>query len=172
MRAQFIFRKINFAASAFGSRVSTAFNRKAKVKTLMALILAPFAALLIIVFAVSASDWFAKPASAGRPIPSATQDGPTVSSLEAILITLQPYGFEPAEVTLKAGPFLLAVDNRSGVHEPVFRVTRVAGNRTHEVRMAKGRLAWRQLVDLPPGDYVLTESVHPDWVCQITITTR
>jgi hypothetical protein len=40
------------------------------------------------------------------------------------------------------------------------------------VRMAKGRLAWRQLVNLSPGDYVLTEATHPDLVCRITITPR
>jgi hypothetical protein len=172
MRSQTTFRKTNFAASTFCNWVSKAFNRKAEVKSLSALALAPLVALLIIVSAMNASVWFAKPALIKRQVLSAAQDGPTESSPEAILITLQPYGFEPSEVTLKAGPLLLAVDNRSGLDEPIFRVDRVAGGRLHEVRMAKGKLAWRQLVDLPPGDYVLTEAAHPDWVCQITITPR
>jgi hypothetical protein len=153
MRAQSIFRKTNFAASRLGPWFSKAFNRRAKIKNPIALTLAPLTvALVITVFAVNAGGLLAKSASTGKSILSAAQDGPTASSLEAILITFQPYGFEPSEVTLKAEPFLLAVDNRSGVHEPVFRVNRVAGGRLHEVRMTKGRLAWRQLVNLSPGD--------------------
>jgi|RhiMethySRZTD1v2_1073278.scaffolds.fasta_scaffold28820_4 hypothetical protein len=158
MLARFTFHNTNFTASRFGSLVSKAFNSRARIKNPVALTLTLLtAAIVIIVFALKAGDWFARPA---------------VSSPEARLITFQPYGFEPSEVTLKAAPFLLAVDNRSGVHEPVFRVNRVAGDRLHEVRMAKGRLAWRQLVNLSPGDYVLTEATHPDLVCRITITPR
>jgi hypothetical protein len=164
MLARFTFHNTNFTASRFGYLVSKAFNSRARIKNPVALTLTLLtAAIVIIVFAMKAGDWFAKPGSSGRP---------AVSSPEARLITFQPYGFEPSEVTLKAEPFLLAVDNRSGVHEPVFRVDRVAGDRLHEVRMAKGRLAWRQLVNLSPGDYVLTEATHPDLVCRITITPR
>ncbi|MGH9754156.1 MAG: hypothetical protein ACREA2_15365 [Blastocatellia bacterium] len=173
MRARITFRETNLAASRLGSWISKAFNHKTKIKNPAALTIALLiTALVIVVFSVNASGWFAKPSSTRRPILSAAQDRPTVSSLEAILITLQPYGFEPTEVTLKAGPFLLAIDNRSGIHEPVFRVDRTDGGRLREVRTAKGRLALRQVVDLPPGDYVLTEAIHPDWICQITITPR
>jgi hypothetical protein len=175
MLAWFTFNNTNFTASRFGSLVSKAFNSKAKIKNPVALTLTLLTAaivIVIIVFAMKTGDWLAKPGSTGRPAVSTAQDGATVSSPEAILITFQPYGFEPAEVTLKAEPFLLAVDNRSGVHEPVFRVDRVAGGRLYEVRMAKGRLAWRRMVDLSPGDYVLTEATHPDLVCRITITPR
>jgi hypothetical protein len=158
MLARFSFHNTNFAASRFGSLVSNAFNSIARIKNPVALTLTLLTAVIvIIVIAMKAGDWFARPA---------------VSSPEAILITFQPYGFEPSEASLKAAPFLLAVDNRSGVREPVFRVNRVAGGRLHEVRMAKGRLAWRQLVNLSPGDYVLTEATHPDLVCRITITPR
>lgn len=173
MLARFSFHNTNFAASRFGSLVSNAFNSRTKIKNPVALTLTLLtAAVVIIVFAMKAGDWFAKPGSTGRPTVSTSQAGSAVSSPEAILITFQPYGFEPSEVTLKAEPFLLAVDNRSGVHEPMFRVNRVAGGRLHEVKMAKGRLAWRQLVNLSPGDYVLTEATHPDLVCRITITPR
>src|SRR5258705_7861593 len=37
--------------------------------------------------------------------------------LDAELITLQPSGFEPSEITSPRGAFLLAVDNRSGLEE-------------------------------------------------------
>jgi|SRR5262245_201103 len=116
------------------------------------------AVIVLAAFGAIAQTWFARPASTEGSVQSAAQDKPPVSLLEAILITLQPHGFEPAEITRKAGQFLLAVDNRSGVHEPEFRVDRVTGNRVHDKKMAKGRLAWRQLVDLPPGNYVLTEA--------------
>jgi hypothetical protein len=63
--------------------------------------------------------------------------------------------------------------NRSGLQDDLtFRLDRVGGNRLHEARLPKGRLGWRQLVDLPPGRYAVTEADHPDWVCSVTITAQ
>jgi hypothetical protein len=49
---------------------------------------------------------------------------------------------------------------------------RLDGNRFHQVRMPKGRIRWNPLLDLPPGDYVLGEQNHPDWVCRIKLTPK
>ena len=92
--------------------------------------------------------------------------------LQAQLITLRPFGFEPKQITRSEGRFLLMVDNRSGLREMSLRLDRVAGNRLHEVRVPRERLDWREFFELTPGRYTLTEANHPDWVCDITITPR
>jgi hypothetical protein len=88
------------------------------------------------------------------------------------LITLTSTGFYPSEITRPKGPFLLAVDNRAGDQDIALRLTRANGTKEKEKRMVKGQSRWRQLVDLNPGKYVLTEANHPDWVCNINITAN
>lgn len=85
-------------------------------------------------------------------------------------VTIRPTGFDPAEVTLPRGRFLLAVDNRSGLNELTFRLDREGDGRLHEARMTRGRLAWRKVIDPAAGDYILTEATHPDWVCRVRIS--
>ena len=91
--------------------------------------------------------------------------------LEAELVVVGPNGFEPAEITRPAGQFLLIVDNRSGLEQVQVRVERVTGReRLHDVGLSKEEFTWNTLLRLPPGDYVLTEASHPDWVCRLTLT--
>jgi hypothetical protein len=87
-----------------------------------------------------------------------------------VMITLRPAGFEPAELTHRAGLILLAVDNRSWQKEVLLRLDREAGGRLHEEQLADGKLNLRMPLDLSPGRYVLTEANHPGWSCRIVIT--
>jgi hypothetical protein len=90
--------------------------------------------------------------------------------IEVEPVTLRARGFEPSAITRPRGQFLLAVDNRSGFPDLDFRLVGLNGNQQAAKRMRGRELRWRQLVDLPPGDYVLTEANHPRWHCQISIT--
>jgi len=88
-------------------------------------------------------------------------------------ITLTPRGFEPSAIIRPPGAFYIAIDNRSGLQDELtFRLDLVDGRRLRESRLPEGHLEWRQLVDLPPGRYVVTEANHPDWVCFVTITAQ
>jgi hypothetical protein len=100
----------------------------------------------------------------------ATQSNP--SSVEAESITLLPRGFEPSQITRPEGMFLIAVDNRSGLDDVTFRLDREAGGRLREAPVSRKKAAWRDLVDLTPGTYLLTEASHPAWHCRIVITAK
>jgi hypothetical protein len=114
-----------------------------------------------------------KSAPPAKQDPAAVQGQPAPERIEMERITLTPRGFEPSAITRPRGSFYIAVDNRSGLlDELTFRLDRVDGNLLHEARLPKGRLGWRQLVDLPPGRYVVTEADHLDWVCSVTITAQ
>lgn len=114
----------------------------------------------------------------GKEAEAATFSGPASlvqsnskkEQIEAEIVTLKPSGFDPVVLTPRQGRFLLAVDNQSGVHDLVLRLERERGDRLHEVHKARGDLAWRKLVDLPAGNYLLREANHADWICHITIT--
>lgn len=92
--------------------------------------------------------------------------------VEAESITLSPTGFHPKEITRRRGPFLLAVSNRSGLEEVVVRLDRVGADRIHELRVSSKRRSWQRMVNLQPGQYVLSEASHSEWICQITITAE
>ena len=94
----------------------------------------------------------------------------TTEKLQAQVILLRPYGFEPAVITRREGQFLLVVLNRSGAWEANYLLSTVSNSRLREAKLPRERLDWHQAVSLTPGDYILTETNHPDWTCKITVT--
>lgn len=97
---------------------------------------------------------------------------PKPTPLQVELVTITPRGFEPAAISRSGGRFLLSVDNRSGLDEVTLRIDRVAGDRLREARVPRKELDWSEVADLTPGQYVLTEASHPQWVCRFTIAER
>ena len=94
------------------------------------------------------------------------------AQLEAELVTITPTGFEPGEISRPQGRFLLAIDNRSGLDEVEMYLERETGARVHSSFTRKGKLAWREVVDLPPGTYILRAAYDEKWRCRITLTAR
>lgn len=137
------------------------------------------AVLLLIMcsLALSANAWFAS----GRESHLQTVvTGQTATAnqenardrVEAESITLRPTGFDPKEITRRRGPFLLAASNRSGLEEVVLSLTRIDGNTVKELRVSRKQRAWQEVINLSPGQYILSEASHPDWICHITITAE
>jgi hypothetical protein len=136
-------------------------------------------ALIIASLTISARAWLAPAAKAAPTVSIAKVEIASVAvpqgnsaqkeRFEAEIITIRPNGFEPSEITRPKGRFILAVDNRSGVEEVTLRLDRETGNREREVRVHRKKLDWREVFDLNPGRYTLTEANHPNWVCHITI---
>ncbi len=90
--------------------------------------------------------------------------------LEVEVITATEGGFDPAVITRPRGPFILALHNRSGERELVFRIFRAQGEQLNELRLRPGRRSQHQRLELPPGDYVISEANHPAWRCDVTIS--
>ena len=129
--------------------------------------------------AVSARTWFIKTGGTGKLLRSGAQEqvasqGPTTTPvpLQTERVTITPHGFEPAVITRPKGKFYLAVANRSGLNAVTFRIDRVVGNRLKEVALPREKVGWKEIVDLTPGDYVLTEATHLSWGCHIIITPQ
>src|SRR5262245_5308527 len=135
-----------------------------------ALVLVALATCAILV--MSARAWIASSLLVTKQANAPAQAKPRPVRIGRELITIHPFGFEPAEITRSARPFLLEVQNRSGLREVSLRLDREAGNRLREVKVPRKELDWRAIQDLPPGRYLLTEEKHPAWLCRITITAR
>jgi hypothetical protein len=93
-------------------------------------------------------------------------------ALEAEIITILPTGFEPAELSRPRGPVVLSIFNRSGLEEVNVRLEAEAGPQLKEVRAPRKRLDIKEVVNLRPGRYRLTETNHPEWSCVITVTAQ
>lgn len=100
------------------------------------------------------------------------QAGPQNKRIEAELISIRPGGFEPTQITRPKGPFLLAIENRSGLKQIEFQLDVEGGARLVQMRRSWERSDWNQVIDPPAGRYVLTESNHPNWKCTIKITEQ
>ncbi|HEV2763480.1 MAG TPA: hypothetical protein VGV38_10930 [Pyrinomonadaceae bacterium] len=111
-------------------------------------------------------------ARAGLTNPSAPAAERRPERVEVETVTLRPTGFDPAEITRPQGPFILEVDNRSGLDELDLVVAAERGERLREARVPRTRLDWRQQLDLRPGTYLLTEAGRPERACRITVTAR
>ena len=77
-------------------------------------------------------------------------------------------GFEPSEITVTQGKFLILLQNRSGRRDLNFRLTR-----ENEGRVAESdpkRRDWKAHVRLNPGTYILDETNDPTWRSVIRVT--
>lgn len=104
--------------------------------------------------------------------PQSQSPGNSVAELEAELVTATPTGFEPAEITRPQGRFLLAVDNRSGLNDLDLYLERETEGRVNVALGRRGKLKWREVLDLPPGHYFLRATNDATWRCSLTLTSR
>jgi len=118
----------------------------------------------------------AEDAAAAAPIPltaaARPQEDEGGEKVKAVVFNLRPEGFEPAEVMLAAGEYLLVFNNRTGLDEFALRMEREGHGTMREAHPHKLKREWRQLLRLTPGTYVVTELNHPEWTLRVTVTPR
>ena len=85
-----------------------------------------------------------------------------VPELEVELITLRPAGFEPSEITRSKDPFVLFIDDRSGKERSALVLQRLRGDGLRAVNLNRKKAEWHDVIDLPPGTYVLQVQVIPN----------
>ena len=90
-------------------------------------------------------------------------------AIEEVSLTLKPEGFQPREIRPQGRRFLLSVDNRSGIKELVFRLSRNNGAVLREIRVVGDGGDWSELFDLDQGSYRFSEVAHPAWSCTVVI---
>lgn len=109
------------------------------------------------------------PASGSSEAATGERVGESASRTEAELLVLRTDGFKPNEITRGPGPFLLALQNHSSEEELSLVLNHENGASMRQVRMAKRQSKLKEILELPPGRYLLTEANHPEWTCTIVI---
>ena len=85
---------------------------------------------------------------------------------------MRPHGFDPQRINRPVGPFLLAIDDRSGLNQLTLYIERGLGNKSKDIQILRRKPEYREMIDLSSGDYSLKEKNHPGWVCVITISQK
>jgi hypothetical protein len=84
------------------------------------------------------------------------------------------WGFVPKEITRPRGKFFLVIENRSeSIRDLTFSLIEERGSNLKEMKLGvNGRKSWDGLVELNPGNYLLTVSEHPEWRCKFIIAAK
>ena len=105
-----------------------------------------------------------------RTTDSSTSRSPSAEPrFEAERITIREWGCEPQQINRPVGPFMLIIQNQSGLPEIDLSLDEESGRPLHRLPDTRNALTWKQRLELPPGTYSVKEASHPDWLCQITI---
>jgi len=86
---------------------------------------------------------------------------------DEVRIELTSNGFAPNEVQHAPGTFAIAVENSALSGSYTLRLKAEDGTVLKEIEVQKGSAAWT--ITLQAGQYTLTESSHPEWLCRITL---
>ena len=89
--------------------------------------------------------------------------------VESEVVTITPDGFEPQEIVRPAGPFLLFVTNQSGFDSLNLNLETEARGKLREKSLPLETPYWREVINPPPGRYVITEANHPEWTFSLII---
>jgi hypothetical protein len=95
---------------------------------------------------------------------------PAPASITVETVRLTPTGFEPNELERSAGKFILGIDNRIRSEEFSFEVVQENGHKVRQLKLPKGEIRLRKMLNLPAGRYSLREVDHPEWSCSIVLT--
>lgn len=88
---------------------------------------------------------------------------------EVEVVTLTAGGFEPQQIVRSTGPFLLSVTNRSGADSLSLQLETEQHGRLREKSLPLKTPYWREVVNLPRGQYFITEANHPEWTFSLII---
>lgn len=128
-------------------------------------------AVLLVILTAGVYAAFRGNAARSSAEPESAAQGRSDQDLEAEVITILPSGFEPRELSRPAGRFVLMFDNESGLQSLELRLERTGMPRIIELRPNRKTEA-TQLLNLPAGEYQVTEANHPEWTMNLTITKR
>lgn len=88
------------------------------------------------------------------------------------LLTLRRSGFDPSELVIPSGNFMLAVDNLTGIPDIALTLVEDKKSKIKDLGFTEMKRDWREELEMKPGVYILSEVSHPEWICRITVTDK
>jgi hypothetical protein len=98
---------------------------------------------------------------------------PTAATqVDTQVVELNRFGFTPKQINRTVGAHYIYVRNVSGLRNLTLKLLDQSKTATKQQNLTATSPHWRELVNLPPGTYTLTEPNHPTWTCTITINSK
>lgn len=94
------------------------------------------------------------------------------SPLKSVLFTIHSQGFEPNDITLPAGKYVLVVDNRSGAEDVQLNLRRGQSEKLKEAKLSRKEMDWYSVIELAPGQYSLSDLNRPKWSANIKVSPK
>jgi hypothetical protein len=91
------------------------------------------------------------------------------ATMPSIFIRILPDRMEPSVVTVKPGPVLIVVQNRSTAPNLKLQLDQVNGGHIKTVPIVGGQRHSLETYTLAAGDYILSEANHREWQCKISV---
>lgn len=111
-----------------------------------------------------------RPANVSQPF--AAQSSEKANGPDGVIqLLLRPEGFDSESLAIAKGSYVLILLNRTGLEDLSLQVSRVVGNGEKPkdiVFDSKKKYRIDSLIDLTPGDYVVSVQGHPEWSCRIS----
>jgi hypothetical protein len=124
-------------------------------------------------FAVSARVWWTV---SHRVVSTKLQASPgqtTQQRVPVLRANLTRFGFEPAEMLVPPGRYLLAVRNISGKEAVVLQMKRSNNNQALVTEQhSTGKRHWEKLVELSTGEYLVTDGGAPETSLRLTVAPK
>ena len=108
-------------------------------------------------------------AIANQPLTSVTSRGQNSTKLEVEVITVSAEGFFPTAITRRKGLVCFVVANENSYQETALVLDRVGGNRLSQSDISPSQPRWGDWFELLPGEYVLSDQLHRERNCRITV---
>ena len=98
--------------------------------------------------------------------PNETEQQGNGAEAKALMIAIQPYGFQPSDLEVEEGRYLLVVQNRTGLSNLTVKLEGEDHTTIHEDHAQQKQC--RKRLDLKKGSYRLTVENFP-WSCMIRV---
>jgi len=133
----------------------------------LVLVVSIVASLLLISVSARSGAWI--PAKQDENVSTSSAPVQRGRRLEVEVVTITADGFEPQEIQHPPGPFILAVRNQSGIDSLMVQLESEQRNKVREKSLPLETPFWREVINVPPGKYIITEANHPEWSLSLTI---
>jgi hypothetical protein len=127
-------------------------------------------AFTITVIALNESLTWLHSAKENKNAKAAPNDGTMSPAIKAIRFVITQRGIEPANITIPAGRYWVAVDNTRDLNGIDIKIDRVNGPRIKDATTMRGERKFRDFLDFTPGQYVLSEKRESRINSMITVT--
>jgi len=101
-----------------------------------------------------------------------TAQAQPASPINAVYFRITSLGIDPAELSLPAGRYFVAIDNDSGFNAVDLKIDKEGGPRLGTAQLPSGKRKWRGYVEFTPGKHIFSDPNDVKRIVHLIITDK